>query len=314
MKIFKYAYSASALAVCLAAYSLVPAPGPQPVIPADLRDAPSSGSALQDLSETRGEGAPALLPPAAAIPEGVFAGPLLKDLSAPRREIISLARGYLEKAAGSEYVKRDAGLSSAYASMLETICGQKIQLRETGCAGRFENYVAYINGEHDSLKIFFCERFSYLPAGSVAQTVIHELSHVLLNTTEPEATRLETIATYLGGRTPELNGYNSEDFFEDLVGLDVERLRGRYLDYFYLMNARTPDAFRLLKLKTYAIYRNQKGVAYMLKRLCGSDEPCKLAALRQKDKFGVSVLDDLAASGIKDTGAFLSSKPSQSYQ
>jgi len=193
--------------------------------------------------------------------------------------------------------------------MLGTIGKQKIQLRETACTGRFENYVAYINGERGALKIFFCERFSYLPAGSVAQTVIHELSHVLLTTTEPQATRLETIATYLGGRTPELNGYNSEDFFEDLVGLDVERLRGRDLDYFYLMNARTPEAFRRLKLKTYAIYRNQKGVAYMLKRICGAYEPCKLAAVRQKDQFGVSVLDDLAASGIKDPSAFLSLKP-----
>lgn len=48
MQCFKYKYSA-ALAACIAGYLFISSPGPQPVIPADLRDAPVSSDALEQL-------------------------------------------------------------------------------------------------------------------------------------------------------------------------------------------------------------------------------------------------------------------------
>ena len=301
----KHLRAAAVLAGCGVLYLTLPESGAIPMAPADLRDAPNSGAALKDLTDARKADAPALILPEINMPDATEEAVPLKVLSAPRAEILTLARGYLQASLRSDYVRGDSGLSASYAALLGALNSSKIKLNETACKGRFEYYVAYINGEKDSLKIFLCERFSFLPAESVAQTVIHELSHVLLKTTEPQATRLETIATYLGGRTPELNGYNSEDFFEDLVSLNVETLKSRDLDYFFLMNARTPTAFRMLKLKTYAIYKNQSGVAYMLKRICAADEGCKLATARQKDQFGVSVLDNLSASGVKDPELFI---------
>jgi len=302
----KHKYPVTVLAACIAVYLLFPGPRPRPAIPGDLRDAPNSCGALKDLNANIPvESASAPMPVETAVSVDALGNSGQKDFSAPRSEIIAIVKGYLEKSLRSDYVGGDEKLSSSYSAMLEKLNKSKIRLSETACKGRFANYLAYVNSDHDSLKIFFCERFTFLPAESIAQTVIHELSHLVLGTTETEAVRLETIATYLGGRTPELSGYNSGDHFENLVGMDIKHLRTRDLDYFFLMNVRTPESFRMLKLKSRAIYKNQEGVAYMLKRLCGADETCKLAAVRQKDEFGISVLDNLSASGIKDPELFI---------
>jgi len=54
MSSFEYKRQLTTIAACFLVYSLSPAPGPLRHIPADLRDAPNSGSALKDLDAARG--------------------------------------------------------------------------------------------------------------------------------------------------------------------------------------------------------------------------------------------------------------------
>jgi len=218
---------------------------------------------------------------------------------------MDLVRSFLAKAVGSDFVKADPALLTSYSSMLSALDKSSVKISNVTCKGRFESYVAYVTGGKNSLKVFVCNRFDYLPAGSKAQTIVHELSHLVLNTSELEATRLETIATYLGGRTPELNGYNSDELMTDIVGLDDSTLRDRTFDYFILMNARTPEKFYKLKLKTYAIYKHQKGVAYVINKLCGEDAACRRKLVTEKDEFGMSVEDNLAESKVDSPQAFI---------
>lgn len=218
---------------------------------------------------------------------------------------MDLVRSFLARAVESGFIKADPGLLASYSSMISALDKSSVKLSNVTCKGRFEYYVAYVMAGKDSLKVYFCNRFDYLPAGSKAQTIIHELSHIVLNTSELEATRLETIATYLGGRTPELNGYNSDEFMTEIVGLEDDALKSRSLDYFILMKARTPEKFYKLKLKTYAVYRNKEGVAYVINKLCGADTACRRALVTGKDEFGMSVEDNLSESKVGSPQAFI---------
>jgi len=271
-----------------------------------LSCAPLTGGAAAELGLSAEDLYSAPLPgaPVPTFP-GVSAGDNSKDAS--RSEIVETARAFLQKAQLSGYVRADAGLASSYSAILTALSRSGVKIKKVKCTGRFANYAAYVEGGGDSLRVYYCEAYSFLPAASLSQTLIHELSHLLLLTEEQESTRLETIAAYLGGRTPELNGYNSEDYMEEIVGLPEARLRTRSLDYFPLMKVTTPEAFRKLKLRTYAVYKNSKGVGYMLGRMCGADPACAQRAAAEKDEFGLSVLDVLAESGVSDPSAFIRS-------
>ncbi len=304
MKIVKSAYAVACLAIGAAVLFAIPSRRQTEDIPGNLRDALNSGGAIETLGSYA---APDVaLPSAQKINFSVRAEESCRvGASASNSETLELTKSYLERSVQADYVKNDTYLLSSYSKMLSVLNKSKIRIRNVKCKGRFEYYVAYVEGGNDALNMFFCDRFSYLPTGSKAQTVIHELSHITLNTSELEASRLETIAAYLGGRSPELNGYNDPDFMEDIVGLEDSVLKRRDFDYFILMNVRTPDKFRVLKLKTYAIYKNAAGVAYMLKRICGEDTACKLAAVAKKDEFGVSVMDNLTESGVNAPEIFV---------
>ena len=143
-----------------------------------------------------------------------------------------------------------------------------------------------------NLKVYICKRFKSLPKESLAQTLIHEVTHLAIGPDEYVATRYATLATYIGGRTPTLNGYNSRQVVFDVIEeLSDKNFIDRSMDYFVLMNIRTKSKFRELLLRSYAVYGNCTNFKIVLTQLCAQDKSCKDSILSKEDEFGVSISD-----------------------
>jgi hypothetical protein len=208
-------------------------------------------------------------------------------------EAVELAKLYLDRALSSQYVAGDIKLKHDLILIRDRF-NDPMRIKNHKCAGRFSNYVAYVlpSDRSKDLAVFICEKYKYLPTESMAQTLIHEVSHLVIGPDEHVATRYEMVATYLGGRTPELNGYNSRQIiFEILEDLSDANLKSRNMDYFVLMNVRTKLKLRVLLLRTFAIYEKCTQFQEALRKLCSSDSQCEEDILSKKDEFGLSILD-----------------------
>jgi hypothetical protein len=208
-------------------------------------------------------------------------------------EAVELAKLYLDRALSSQYVANDIKLMDDLTLMRDKFDGRVI-IKNRRCTGRYSKYVAYILGsiESKNLEIFICNQHKDIPTESMAQTLIHEVSHVVISPDEEVATRFEMIVTYLGGRTPELTGHNSrQEFFDYIEEMSDKILKSRNMDYFILMNVRTKSKMRELLLRTFAIHEQCAQFQVVLKQLCSDDSKCEEHILAKKDEFGISVLD-----------------------
>jgi len=208
-------------------------------------------------------------------------------------DVIEQAKKYLDNSISSDYVSNDSLLYSDFVRIRDYF-NYSLLVKNRRCRGRFSSYVAYVipSEKPRNLKIYICKKFKSLSKESLAQTLIHEVSHLVIGPDEHVATRYETLATYLGGRTPELNGYNSGQIIFDIIeDFTDKNFIDRNMDYFVLMNIRTKSKFRELLLRTYAVYGECTKFETVLTQLCTEDKSCKDNILSRKDDFGLSISD-----------------------